>query len=246
MKYALAASAFSVLLVPAVINAQQVDAGYSLYQAEPGTSFDGVDFKGVPLGNYNFGGAIGVQNVGNTDTIVQRTADATPGSSTVGLQLDALQLVSTAPVSIGGGPTELYYITLGNTASTGNMSITWNPNNVSGTFSSTLDVNLDIRAGSLTGPVVQTITTPLTSTATDWGTNPPPGSILINGADYLLNGTTTSNDLWTLPPLTSGPWMPQGGGDDLSLSAVPDTGATLGLLGFAAACCIAGRRLRNA
>jgi hypothetical protein len=45
-----------------------VDSGYDLFQTQDGTFFNfgtgPVPLMGVPLGTYNFGGTIGVQNVG--------------------------------------------------------------------------------------------------------------------------------------------------------------------------------------
>ena len=55
-----------------------VSPGYELFQTLPGTTFPGLGaLSGVRVGTYNFGGSIGVQNVGNADTIIQRTGHAT-------------------------------------------------------------------------------------------------------------------------------------------------------------------------
>jgi hypothetical protein len=84
-----------------------VDQGYDLLHTLPGTSFMGVDFKGVPYGTFDFGAPFGVQNVGNADTIVHRLSDATvpaPGmSAAIDTELVGLQLESTAPTDFGLG-----------------------------------------------------------------------------------------------------------------------------------------------
>ena len=135
----------------------QVAPGYDLFQTESGTYFTGLgNLMGVPEGTYNFGGSIGVQNTGLTDTIIQRAnAVATPGSPTVPLIMDALQLETVAPVSFGGGPFGNYFITLSPTAgSTGSLTVSWDGTGFAGTFSSTLDVFFDVHFGALAGPVV--------------------------------------------------------------------------------------------
>jgi hypothetical protein len=74
-----------------------VCAGYDLFQTTTGTRFGGLDFVGVPLGSYNFGGTIGTQPTGLTDTIVQRLATVTTAGGSTPLIIDALQLESTTP-----------------------------------------------------------------------------------------------------------------------------------------------------
>ena len=61
-----------------------VDAGYDLFTTVPSETsynFGGAigtqNLMGVPLGTYNFGGSIGTQSVPYTDTIVQRMSDVT-------------------------------------------------------------------------------------------------------------------------------------------------------------------------
>lgn len=180
-----------------------VDAGYDLFQTTAGTTFAGVDFMGVPIGNYNFGGSIGVKNLGSTDTLIQRTSVASVGSignsTSVGLAMQDLQLESTAPVSFMGGPTLNYFITLqslhGGPASGGSIDITFNAGG-SGTFSSSLDVFFDVRAGSLTGPIVYSSDLVLSGSGNPWSNVPPSGTVLAQGVNYQLNGSNTQNDFY--------------------------------------------------
>ena len=114
------ASAF--LLIPAgkasasVLDSARVRVGYDLLQTNSSsTAFPGLgNLMGVPLGTYNFGGSVGTVSVGNTDTIVQRLADAVtstlPGTApTIADQLDALDLETVAPVNFEGFGVNNYF-----------------------------------------------------------------------------------------------------------------------------------------
>jgi hypothetical protein len=201
---ALFAIAFIAAQAP---GATTVNAGFDLFQTQAsGTMFNGVNFMGVPLGTYNFGGSIGTQNTGNTDTIVQRLASSsvstTPSTaSPINLQITALQLESTTPVNYNGNGLNNYFLTLqsaragGGTASTGQMDITFN-NASGGTFSSFFDIFFDIRQGSLSGPIVDSNSVLLSNSSVPWGRTAPSNAVLINGANNLLNGTDNSTDIW--------------------------------------------------
>jgi hypothetical protein len=214
------------------VAADTVNAGWDLFQTETGTMFDGVAFSGVPLGtSFTFpatnpeGNPINPRNpnLGPTDTIIERTQNVTAapgGSGTTPLVMDALQLVTTAPVAAGtfgpGTAAGNYYITLqSGVASTGTMTINFaNPTPgappptqpIGGTFTSTLDVNYDLRFGSLTGTIVATGSVTLTSTSpTAWSHYPAPSDVQIVNVNSFLNGNSHSNDFFlvsTLPPLT--------------------------------------------
>ncbi len=72
-----------------------------------------------------------------------------------------------------------------------------------GTFSSTLNLNLDIYLGSLTGTFLTSTSLTLTSSGDSWShTNTTPWAVLIPGVNYELNGgTDTSADFWPGVPL---------------------------------------------
>jgi hypothetical protein len=227
------ASLLTGLCLPTPSRAQPVDAGYDLLTAVPGgATFDGINWQGVPLNTYNFGGSIGVQNVGNTDTIIQRLAAATvPG--TVSVQMDALQLESAVP-AFGGN---YAYITLDpNYTSVGTLTIESLPSAGSpGTFNDYFNVYFDVRYGSLSAPIEETDGVALTG-AGFWSNDAPPGALTIPGVNYDLNGVDTSADFW----LSS----PSGGPEYQSISdfevtpaisfeyttSVPDATTTLALL----------------
>jgi len=182
-----------------------VNQGYDLLVTQSGTNFSGVDFQGVPLGTFDFGA--GPVNVGDTDTIIQRLADATVAtaglSATVAAQINALQLMSTAPTDFGLGA-DFYYITLqsvrGGPTTSGTITITFDPastpSNQFGTFSSFFDVFFDIRKGSLNGPIALSSELTLTSAGNAWTHVAPTGAILIDGVNNNLNGTNNLNDFW--------------------------------------------------
>src|SRR5262245_52211787 len=93
---------FSAILTAGIANAGTVvNPGYDLFESLTGTTFGGVAFQGVPIGAFNFGGAIGVKDVGVTDTIIQRLAPAT--GAAIPTQMIDLQLVSTTPTNFGLG-----------------------------------------------------------------------------------------------------------------------------------------------
>jgi PEP-CTERM motif len=188
--------AVSMLARPAESRAQVVDPGYDLFQTTGGSaSGDPTNplssLIGVPLGTYDFGGSIGVQNTGLTDTIIQRLDTVSSPAGTTGLVVDALQLQSTVNPSV--------YVTLDPTqASTGSMVITFT-SPTSGTFDSTLNVFYDVRFGSVAGPIVAQGEETFAATAVAWDRTPPTGAVAIAGANYLLNGVDTSADFWPSP-----------------------------------------------
>jgi hypothetical protein len=88
---------------------ETVSPGYDLFETEPGeTDLLGIDLRGKPLNPPTFGfvppppSASGTFAIGDTDTIVHRleSASGNPGETdTIEIELVALSLVSTAPVT---------------------------------------------------------------------------------------------------------------------------------------------------
>jgi hypothetical protein len=217
------AGVIAVLAAPGLSRAATaftVAAGWDLFQTDPAqTTFPGLgNLMGVPLGNFNFAGNQngniplpgnpGNVNVNPTDTILERTAAAVAspqaggGTATVPLVMVGLQLETTAPVNFGGAGLDNYFVTLqstrGGSNSIGSISLTWNANGLSGTFSSAIDVFFDIRKGSLAGPIITSMDAVLTSSGTTWSDIPPPGSLLIVGANRFLSGISgdPTQDFW--------------------------------------------------
>jgi hypothetical protein len=232
----LAAGAVGVYALP-VLAQSDVLPGYDLFQSTTATTFQGQPFEGVPIGSYNFGGTIGVQNTDNTDTIIQRLSTAsvptTPDTAApISIQLLDLQLESTTPTTLGGlGPLGTYFITTQSQdgtgpASTGSMTITF-ATPAGGTFTSSLDVFFDVHYGALNGPIVYSTDLVLSNAGDGWGRIPPPGSVLINGANNLLNGVDHSEDFFVLPPLIEA--HPTGAQHVVTEATVPEP-VSVGLL----------------
>lgn len=152
------------------------------------SSFPGLGtLMGVPLG-----GALG-----NTDTILQRRADAVfPGgplstAPAIGAVLTTLQLETTAPVNFGGNGIDNYFITLqsarGGPDSIGSMTITLSALDdgtaafPEGTYSSFFDIFLDIRKSSLSGPIVFSSDLVYTNSGATWDANNPSGAVIVTG-----------------------------------------------------------------
>jgi len=214
-------------------------AGFDLFSTRPGTqvNLDPVaqglgnqPFRGVPLGTFNFG--MGPVAVFNTDTIVQRLGNATPGNPTVPIEMVALQLMSVNQVNTGAGAAFLF-VTLqsarGGPASIGTLTITFGPEGIPhGTFDSTLNVFFDIRVGSLDGPIVFSNETALVLMANDvpWSHFPPNGALLIPGVNFLLNGQDQLNDFF---PDSFEETKPDGTRHEVESATVPEP-TTISLL----------------
>jgi len=245
-----------ILWLPSALQSQQVGPGYNGFDTvttgSSVTMFDGIPWEGVPIahtGFYNFGGSIGVQNIGNTDTIIQRVGSpVTAPGGTIGLSVDALQLETVTPVSLGGGPVGNYFVTLDTSApNTGQLTITSFPNAGSpGTFSDYFTVNFDIRYGSLTGPIVAPEQTLTLTASGDWQTTPPP-----SGAPPIMHQTGGPPNDWHVvtgdpdfenDPALIDPDSSIPGDEAFQPFGVPETFSTLALLGLGTVCLLAGER----
>jgi hypothetical protein len=215
-----AASLLAGFCLPTPSRGQQhytVDPGWDLFvTSAPDTLAFGYYWEGVPLGTYNFGGSIGVQNVGNTDTILQRNGPVVGSAGSTSAftgALVALQLQSVGQINLGAG-LGYYYITLQSTDGTGPAStdsgeMYFDPDNLGGWFTDTLDVFYDVHYGSLTGPIVYQGSEMLANNATINGGVAAPwahigdpyfGPVIAN-VNYFLDESDTSADFW---PTTSG------------------------------------------
>jgi len=188
-------------------------SGWDLFTTQPGTAFGGGPWEGIPLGTFDFGGAIGVQNVGSTDTIIHRLDTVVDGSSgnTTALRAEALQLRTVTQTDLGFG-LGIYSETLQTqrsaaeitqfgqgTVSTGSMTITFGPEappgQDHGTFDATLTIPVDIR---LNGTIVTPDTLNLSVSGVGWNHFPySPDVLLISGVNNLLNGTDQTEDFHT-------------------------------------------------
>lgn len=202
-----------------------VQDGYDLFYTQPGTTFGGVNWTGVPLGNTLLG------NLGTVDTVIHRTAAAVGsagGSATVPIQVEALSLSTTAPVNLGAGVGFYYAMVMAPTilavppvgAGAGSMTINFgliDQADPAGTFTSDFGIlaQLYFSPGLLTdAATVLNNATPvgflphlgLNNGLVPWRHDPPTGTPLINGVTALLNGVDFTEDFWPLagPPVSVG------------------------------------------
>lgn len=185
----------------------------------PESNFMGIPFEGVPLGSYDFGGAIGVQATDTTDTLVHRLQDAVPGldgvaggslffptppapdTGIIEIELVQLQLRSIDPFDFGAG-LDFHYVTLqsihGGPSSLGEMQIQFNPDGGGGTFDSVFPVFFDLRIGALNGPIIFSANLQLSlNPPMPWGRIPPPGALMIDGVNRFLAGPLDPHhDFW--------------------------------------------------
>lgn len=220
-----------------------VESGWDLFVTQPGTNLAGFfgpgsePFEGVPLGGFDFG--TGLENVGSTDTIVERLGPAVVGgpgeTATIDIEIVALQLRSVAPIDVGGGMVDFLYVTLQNQIpSMGTMDIKFD-HQYGGTFDSLFDVFFDIRFGALSGPVIHSDFLLMTSSGNPWGRIAPSGATVIDGVNHNLKGDgTIEHDFWpgTLPDGTNpGPVVHDASGAGHHVVENPEP-ATICLLGL--------------
>ncbi len=158
-----------------------------------GTVVLGSDyFHTDPSSTFNFGGAIGAVNFegnpvgpGNTDTIVQRQADATINGPGFRIQMTELSMMSVAPVNIGGSFFDVF-VTLDPAElgrDIGTMSIMGDV--TGGTFDSTLNVFFQAHFLNIASPansfdVFQSIQ--MTQTGAVWGPTPSSNAVIVPGS----------------------------------------------------------------
>jgi len=215
---------------PSLVRAQgaAVERGFDLFVTDATqTHFLGLPFEGVELPGtvFDFGPPIGLKAVSETDTIVQRldraSVPATPGTSTVDIQLLALSLRSQFPIDPDGpGPTPptTLYVTL-QTDRTAADALPPGPSSLGvmdidftdadgGTFDSQFLIYIDLRADAPDGPIVCDFPwpfpcaalaagLPLGATNAVWGRIAPADSIRIRGVNrYLAGPGDISEDFW--------------------------------------------------
>ena len=126
-----------------------------------------MHFRGVPLGTYDFGD--GPVDVGVTDTIVRRDG------ASAAMPLAAVELVS---LQLQGVEDPTLFVTLqsargGNALdppvgppSLGLIQVQFDPSGLGGAFDSTINVNFDLRVGSIDGPILLSDSLVLSPTST--------------------------------------------------------------------------------
>ena len=177
------------LLLAGTTVASAQNAGYDLLQTGSGAS---VDLTSQGLGVVPLQGVPIQSSTGNTDTIMQRTANMPAGGGNVPVSVNVLFLKSTSSVTYQGHSADVY-ITINNSGGTVPTSVVPQPDTLSasggsltmrtdGTFDSSLSINADViivpAGGSPSGTMLNHGAAPsisLTSTNSSWSTTPPAG-----------------------------------------------------------------------
>jgi hypothetical protein len=177
-----------------------IPPGHMLLTTQPFTFYEffgfaglnSVELEGVPLGSFDFGS--GLVATGNADTIVERHATASVASSTIPIEIVALELRSIDPIDIGNGP-EFLSLTLnfdaGSAMTINGLATEANPH---GTFDSNFHYFFDV-FGSISG-YLGTLETTTSQTGAGWKHVSNVTEPHIAGVNSLLNGSTTDNDFW--------------------------------------------------
>lgn len=191
--------------VPKVMSDPIVNAGWDLFVTDPATtSFMGVNWQGVPYTDFDFGGSIGVQNVGAADTIIYRENNVVNGiNNSTAIDMVGWQLRTVNQVNLGAG-SGYYYLTLQSGQSSGgtmsDITFAGNDSLHGGTFDSSLDVFFDLRFGALDATPITSGDCILNSSGNMWGNTAPlgvPAYALLPDVNFMLNGTDTTEDFWT-------------------------------------------------
>src|SRR5690242_2625176 len=98
----------AVVFATSMVSAQT--AGYDLLQTSSGSS---VDLTNLGLGIVQLKGVPIQSSLGNTDTIMHRTANMPSGGGDVPLEVTALFMESTSPVTFNGQSCDVY-VTINN------------------------------------------------------------------------------------------------------------------------------------
>jgi len=220
--------ALAALLSLCSMPATAQSAGYDLFQTGAGTS---VDLSSLGLGVVNLQGVAIQGSTGNTDTIIHRTQSVPPGGGKVAVNVYALFMKSTSPVTFKGQSADVY-VTINNsggaisqstlpqpdalTASIGSVTV-----RTDGTFDSSITVNADlifVKAGTSVGNQLNYLghqaasSTTLSSTSSSWSSTAPAGypapSGLPSGGFYPVNigeGHSTPSHVHGVIPAKCGP-----------------------------------------
>ena len=149
-----------------------------------------IPFTSNPLTTFNFGGSIGSQYVGDTDTIIQRTDASFTLANNGDHHVSAITVAAISLKTLDGS----LFATLNlNNASTGTIDIE-RTSDTGGIWTNDFTVHIDIFAAS-TGTVVYTdIVKHFTGYGT-WATTPGPYN-----SETIIAGVNQNNNFWITGP----------------------------------------------
>lgn len=151
MKSVLSVFALLLFVLCVSLSGLAQSAGYDLLQTGSGAS---IDLTSAGLGVVPLSGVPIQGSLGNTDTIVNRTANVPSGGGTVPVNVTALFMKSTNPVTYKSQSTDVY-VTINNSKGSISTSVLPQPDALSassgtvtvrtdGTFDSSFSVNADV------------------------------------------------------------------------------------------------------
>jgi hypothetical protein len=206
---------FASLLMPAVSQADMINPGWDLLRTLSGIE-NGIAYRDLPFGNFDFGNGQGPLYTGDTDVILHRNVNVmpTPPPGTTitnpAFEMVALSMVSKdGHIWIGGVPSGSVTVPSGsnNPTSLQDLGSTatffQNPD----TFTSSLHFEFNIMEvaqlgatldTTILGPELGTAEITLTQSGAPWSHTPPPGAILINGINFNLPGSPHGDFFTTL------------------------------------------------
>lgn len=185
-----------VLLLAGSLLASAQSAGYDLLQTSSGAS---IDLSSLNLGVVQLQGVPIQGATGNTDTVMHRTQDVPSGGGTVAVNVNALFMQSTSPVTFNGQSADVY-VTINNSGGQISTSVLPQPDSLAastgsvtvrtdGTFDSNITVNADVifvkagtsvtNSGNWLGHQAASPIS-LTSTNSSWSSTPPPSYPVAN------------------------------------------------------------------
>ncbi len=184
-------AALALVLMGCIIPAS-AQGGYDLFQTGSGAS---IDLSSINLGVVPLQGVpLGIQSIGNSDTILHRTANIPTNGGTVPVVMYVLSMKSISSVTFQGQAADVY-VTVNNSGGVVSTSVVPQPDQLSpstgtltvstdGTFSSTITVTADVilvRAGTSAANPANYLghqpSSPITlnSTASTWSAAGPAG-----------------------------------------------------------------------
>lgn len=159
-------------------------SGWELLETTEALAVGGIQWKGVPLGSFDFGGQVGTRPVGTADSVIRRELISVGFDDTEvhHLVVEALQWVSLSPFDAGAGM-DVHYLTLSSPTPGGRLHtfIGWDGQGIGPVCDHSLEVEFSVRKGALDGPIVRFGATRLGMIDMGWSAQTPSGALALSG-----------------------------------------------------------------
>lgn len=159
-----------------------------------------TDLEGVPLGKYDFGGEVGVVDVGTAAMILTRRGQTefykdTGIAPTVRIEVEALQVRTTVKKDLGFGFGH-YYLTVDRSKPLLSTMVVIKRNQYGGVAHLSVNISFDVRCESVDGRVVFSGEGCFMSVGAPWSFRPQHNAVEIPRVNCMLNGSDASDDFW--------------------------------------------------